>query len=56
MLDRLWICADGRRMLAGQMTDSHLQNCINKIKRSRHWRKSWLPRLLLEQQIRRLRP
>lgn len=42
-------------MLPGEMDDQHLQNCINKIERSRAWRKGWLPRLRLEQDIRRVR-
>lgn len=53
MNDPIWQCADGRQLHVGEMTDSHLQNCINKILRSRKgWRRHWLDRLLLEQQIR----
>lgn len=42
-------------MFPGEMSDDHLQKCINKIERSRGWRKSFLPRLKLEQDIRRVR-
>lgn len=55
MRDRIWTCKDGRRLRPGEMTDDHLQNCINKIERSRGWRIHWLPRLKLEQDIRRVR-
>lgn len=55
MLDHIWVCKDGRRMLPGDMDDDHLQKCIDKIERSRAWRKQWLPRLYLEQDIRRLK-
>lgn len=54
MRDRVWTTQDGRRLLPGQMDDEHLQNCINKIERSRNWRKGWLPRLYLEKDIRRV--
>lgn len=52
MFDPIWVCKDGRKMKAGEMTDQHLANCIAKIERSRGWRKVWLPRLRLEQEIR----
>ena len=53
MYDPVWTCRDGRRVRIGEMTDSHLANCIAKIQRSpRGWRRWWLDRLLLEQQIR----
>lgn len=55
MQDRIWVCADGRKLLPGQMTDSHLANCIAKIRRSRKgWRADWLTRLEIEQTIRRI--
>lgn len=50
--DRIWTCRDGRRMFPGEMEDSHLAYSIAKIERSNNWRKDWLPRLRLEQQIR----
>lgn len=52
MRDTVWICADGRRILVSQMTDSHLHNAIAKIRRSRGWRKNYLERLELELTIR----
>lgn len=54
MRDPIWVCKDGRRMHVKEMDDNHLANCIRKIERSRGWRKHWLPRLLLEQEIRAL--
>jgi IS1 family transposase len=53
MRDRIWICRDGRRLFPGEMDDGHLARSIAKIERERSWRKSWLPRLRLEQDIRR---
>ena len=53
MKDTMWTCADGRQVLVSQMEYSHLLNCISKIHRSRKgWRKEYLPRLLLELDIR----
>lgn len=52
MRDTVWTCSDGQRLLISQMTDSHLINCINKIIRDRTWRRKYLPRLLLEREIR----
>jgi hypothetical protein len=54
MHDPIWTCRDGRRIRVGEMTDSHLANSIAKIQRSANWRKGWLPRLQLEETIRRM--
>lgn len=55
MLDPLWTCRDGRRMRVGQMDDGHLAHSIAMIERSaKGWRNSWLPRLKLEQEIRKI--
>lgn len=55
MYDPIWICKDGRQMHLCEMTDSHLLNCANKIMRSRSgWRLKWLPRIVLEIQIRNM--
>jgi hypothetical protein len=42
-------------MRIGQMDDRHLANAIALIQRRARtgWRQSWLPRLKLEQEIRR---
>lgn len=43
-------------MTIGQMTDSHLNNCIAKIMRSRTgWRSEYLERLQLELTIRAIK-
>lgn len=55
MYDPIWVCRDGRRMKVGEMTDDHLANCIAKIYRGWRGRAHWLPRLLLEQEIRAIR-
>ena len=55
MHDPIWITRDGRRMHASEMDDRHLANAIAKIRRSTNWRKHWLPRLLLEQLLRRIK-
>jgi hypothetical protein len=52
MRDTVWTCRDGRSLLVSEMTDSHLRNAINMILRHRRWRRSYLERLLLEEQIR----
>lgn len=57
----IWRCADGRRMLITQMTDSHLANCIAMIKRGHDARgrrvgpktAALLPALEIVQEIRR---
>jgi len=55
MYDPIWVTRDGRRMRVGEMHIDHLKNCIAKITRSRRgWRAHWLPRLLLELDIRSL--
>lgn len=53
MRDTLWICNDGRGVYVREMTRTHIENCIAKIKRD-GWRKNWLKRLELELQIRDL--
>ena len=53
MYDPIWVTRNGRRIRAGQMTDKHLYNCINKILRD-GWRIHWLERLQLEVEIRRI--
>jgi hypothetical protein len=53
--DRIWVCKDGRRIPVSALDDDHLQKCIDKIERSRGWRKQYLPRLKLEQDIRRIK-
>lgn len=58
-----WKCADGRRMLVSQMTDSHLANCIAMIKRGHDIQgrrvtartSRLLPALEIEQTIRQIR-
>lgn len=56
MFDPIWTCRDGRKMRVGQMDDRHLSAAIAMIMRSRRgWRAHWLPRLVLEQEIRKLR-
>jgi hypothetical protein len=52
MRDRLWKCRDGRVLRVSQMSDSHLANAIRLILRSNGWRRDYLPRLLLEVEIR----
>jgi len=52
--DRVWRCRDGRRLLVSEMSDSHLVNAINLIRRSRGWRRQYLDRLRLEIEIRQL--
>lgn len=54
MNDPIWVCKDGRRLHVKEMTNSHLGFAIAKIERSRNWRRGWLPRLLLEREIRSL--
>lgn len=54
MFDPIWVCKDGRRMKVGDMDNAHLANAIAKIERSRRWRREWLARLYLEQDIRRV--
>jgi hypothetical protein len=41
-------------MYRSDMDDAHLANAIAKIERSRRWRREWLARLYLEQDIRRV--
>jgi hypothetical protein len=56
MMDRLWVCADGRALLVSQMEDRHLANCIAKILRSRSgWRREYLERLQIELVVRSIR-
>lgn len=55
MYDPVWVCRDGKRMKVGEMDIFHLIRSINKIERSRRWRKEWLPRLYLELDIRRIK-
>jgi hypothetical protein len=56
MHDPIWKCRDGREMKIGDMTDSHLANCIAKILRSRKgWRREYLDRLQLERVIRSIK-
>ncbi len=54
MLIPVWQCKDGRLIPVNQMTDSHLANCIARIIRL-NWRREWLERLQLEQQIRSMK-
>jgi len=55
MQDKVWITADGRRLLVSQMETRHLINCVAKILRSRRgWRLEYLERLQLELFIRSL--
>lgn len=56
MMDTVWTCADGRKVLVSKMEYSHLLNCIAKIRRSRKgWRREYLPRLELELTIRSIK-
>jgi hypothetical protein len=52
MKDTVWVTKDGRHILVRQMERSHVLNSIAKIQRSINWRREYLPRLLLEIQIR----
>jgi hypothetical protein len=52
MQDTVWITKDGRRILVRQMERRHLLNCIDKIERSRGWRREYLERLKMELEIR----
>jgi hypothetical protein len=54
MKDTIWTCRDGRQVLVSQMEYQHLMNCIRMIGRKRSWRREYLPRLLLELEIRRI--
>lgn len=56
MMDTLWVCADGRKLLVSQLDDRHLANCIAKIRRHwPRWRAEYLPRLELELVIRQVK-
>lgn len=53
MYDEKWVTRDGRHISVYAMETRHLINCINLIKRSRNWRRRWLPRLEAELENRR---
>lgn len=55
MQDTLWVTKDGRELLVGDMSDSHLEHSIAKILRSKNWRRSFLDRLILERTIRAIK-
>lgn len=56
MLDRVWVCKDGRQLLVSQMETSHIEKCIAKILRSRKgWRRNFLERLQIELVIRSIK-
>jgi hypothetical protein len=48
-----WVCKDGRRMYVFEMTDSHIQHCVNMIARRSGWRRDWYGRLTQELENRR---
>lgn len=53
MYSPIWITRTGQRLPISQLDDDHLANCIAKIERSRRgWRREYLERLKLEQEIR----
>lgn len=52
MENKVWLCKDGRFIAISEMTDRHLANTIALIQRNNGWRRDYLERLLLEQQIR----
>lgn len=52
MYDRVWVCRDGTMLTVSQMQTSHIKNCIALIMRKRNWRREFLPRLLLELDMR----
>lgn len=54
MRDTVWRCADGRRLLVSEMSDSHLHNTIAKVRRE-GWRIKYLPRLEIELTIRAIK-
>lgn len=55
MMDRIWVCRDGRAMKVSDMETRHIRNCIAMILRSKKgWRRHYLPRLHLELEIRQL--
>lgn len=54
MRDTVWHCADGRRLLVSEMSDSHLHNTIAKVRRE-GWRIKYLPRLEIELTIRAIK-
>lgn len=51
MNDPIWVCRDGTRLRAGQMTNEHLFSSIMLIRKT-GWRQHWLPRLLIELRVR----
>jgi len=51
MRDTVWLCKDGREVLVSRMSDDHLRNAIALVLRT-GWRLEYLPRLLLEVDIR----
>lgn len=51
-----WVCRDGRILHVGEMADSHLENAIAMVERSKSgWRMQFLPRLYLERGLRKLK-
>jgi len=52
MENKMWLCKDGRLLSISEMSDSHLHNSIELIRRRNGWRMDYLPRMELEQQIR----
>jgi hypothetical protein len=56
MMDRVWLCRDGRQLLVSQMDERHIVNCINKIQRHwPRWRAEYLPRLEIELVVRQIK-
>lgn len=43
-----WQTSNGNIIRITDMSDNHLINCINKIKRMRNWRSDYFPILKLE--------
>ncbi len=54
MLDRIWVTKNGQAIPVSKMETKHIVNSIAKIERD-NWRKSYLPRLYLELDIRKLK-